>query len=119
MTENSTRSKVISYIDLDNVLDKFKNLFETLDVIFSLLLLCSPTEEEIDKAEHCIRQLEQKWNELELSHMPKFHILLDHTIDQVCLFGGIADLVEDFIEKSHQISKRLDHITARLSNQKF
>lgn len=119
VADNSTRSMIISHTDLDKVLDKFQNLFETLDVVFSLLRLCSPTEEEIKKAEHCISELEKKWNDLELSHTPKLHILLDHTIDQVRLFGGVADLAEDFVEKTHQISKRLDHATARMNSQRF
>ena len=114
MKDNSTR-----LIDLDKVVDKFKNLFKTLDVVFLLLRLCSTTEEEMNKAEHCIGELEKKWNDLELSHTPKLHILVDHTIDQVRLFGGVAGLAEDFVEKKHQIGKRLDHITARISSQQF
>ena len=50
---------------------------------------------------------------------PKFHILVNHTVAQVKWFRGIADLVEDFIERSHQTGKRLDHLTARMSSQCF
>ena len=54
-----------------------------------------------------------------ISHSPKIHILFRHTITQVDFFEGIADLVEDFIEKSHQIGKKLDHLAACMSCQTF
>ena len=38
---------------------------------------------------------------------------------QTLYFGGIADLVEDFIEKSHQIGKKLDKITCQMNGQKL
>ena len=71
------------------------SLFETLDVIFSLLRVVCPTEEEMTKIEKSIQMLEVQWNDLELTHTPKFHILVEHTVVQVRLFGGIADLAED------------------------
>ena len=69
--------------------------------------------------ETSIHVLEKQWNELDLSQPPKLHILLKHTIAQVHLFGGIADLVEDFVEKSHQLGKKLDHLTASMGNQGY
>ena len=59
------------------------------------------------------------WDDLDLLKGPKLHILFDHTIEQVELFKGIADLVEDFVEKYHQIGKKLDHLVARMSAQSF
>ena len=51
--------------------------------------------------------------------IPKAHILFRHTMIQVYHFGGIADIVEDFIEKFHQYGKKLDHLVARMSSQGF
>lgn len=118
--DNYKRSKLISLEELDNVLDTFVGLFETMDILFSLLSQYCPIEEEINKTDHCINKLwEYKWNKLELSHTPKLHILLDHTFHQVIIFSEIADLAEKFVEKSHQIGKRLDHITACMNSQHF
>ena len=50
---------------------------------------------------------------------PKAHILFVHAVEQVRRFGGIADLVEDFIEKAHQTGKQLDHLVARMCSQGF
>ena len=82
------------------MLEKIQEVFDTLDVVFSLLHICDPTEEEMIKMEKIIKELEEKWNGLELSHTPKYHILLNHTVEQERRFGGIADLEEDFIQKS-------------------
>ena len=63
--------------------------------------------------------LEKLWEDIELKQGPKLHILFDHAIDQVEFFKGIADLVEDFVEKFHQVGKRLDYLVARMSTQSF
>ena len=97
----------------------FLNLFEMLDVRFSLLRVLCPTEEEMSRIQKSIERLEEQWKELKLSHTPKLHILLDHTVEQVRLFGGIADLAKDFVEKSHQTGKHLDHLTAHMNCQCF
>ena len=47
---------------------------------------------------------------MHLSITPKFHILTTYTIEQGIQFGGIAEKVEDFVDKSHHIGKRLDHL---------
>ena len=47
------------------------------------------------------------------------HILCKHAIEQVKRFGGIADKVEDFVEKSHQVGKKLDALVARMQSQCF
>ena len=119
INSNTTRINIITISQVDLVLDKFQELLDTLDVTFSLLRVCDPTEDEIIKIEKTIEELESKWNNLELSHTPKLHILLKHTVEQVRRFGGIADLAEDFVEKAHQIGKRMDHLTARMNSQNY
>ena len=45
--------------------------------------------------------------------------MFDHTLEQVIEFGGIADKVEDYVEKAHQIGKKLDHFTSRLKSNEY
>ena len=101
------------------ILNKFRNLFEVVDLVFYRLRILDPTPEEIENVKKAISVLEYLWNDIELKEGPKLHILFDHTIEQVELFKGIADLVEDFVEKYHQVGKRLDHLVARMSAQSF
>ena len=104
---------------LTEVVSSFKSLFECIDVVFSKLRILDPTVEEIKEIENAIKALERLWIDLDLNVTPKMHILTTHTVEQVVRFGGIADKVEDFIEKSHQIGKRLDHLVARMNSQSF
>ena len=113
----SKTKKEIDYITL--VMDKFISLFETIDVVFFRLRTLDPTEEEINDAKKAVLVLEKLWEDIELKQGPKLHILFDHAIDQVEFFKGIADLVEDFVEKFHQVGKRLDYLVARMSTQSF
>ena len=101
------------------VLEDFYQLFETIDLIFSLLRVLAPTDQEIEAAATAIKVLEVIWEQIDMNKTPKAHILFNHTIDQVRRFGGIADMAEDFVEKSHQTGKRLDHLIARMSSQCF
>ena len=103
--------------NLTCVLDKFKVLFGCMDLVFTKLRILNPTEQEIDETKNVISKLEELWHELDLNITPKFHILVKHTIEQVIRFGGIADKVEDFVEKSHQTRKQLNHLVARMNNQ--
>lgn len=119
MKLNTKRNFDVDIKIVTDVLTKFEYLFETTDLVFSNLRLLAPTEEEINETEKAIKVLEQVWKDLELYVTPKAHILFYHTIEQVRFFEGISDMVEDFIEKFHQVGKKLDHLVARMSSQGF
>ena len=104
---------------LTKVINTSKSLFECMDVVFSKLRILDPTMEEINEMTVGIKGLETLWIELDLSMTPKMHILCNHTIKQVKRFGGIADKVEDFVEKSHQVGNKLDALVARMQSQCF
>ena len=116
---NRNRTTLIEHDKIDDILDQFLSIFQTLDVVFALLRLVDPTEEEMSNMEKIIDQLRMQWKKLELHETPKFHILTTHTLMQVRLFGGISDLAEDFVEKSHQIGNRLNHLTSRMNTQNY
>ena len=117
--EKNDRDTKLNMSQLTVVIDTFKSLFKCMDVTFSKLRIIAPTEEEITEMKEAISTLENIWRELELSITPKFHILITHTIEQVIRFGGISDKVEDFVEKAHQIGKKLDHLVARMNSRCF
>ena len=117
LKEQRKKDEDIEYITL--VCMKFHDIFEVVDLVFFRLRTLSPSVEEIEKTKKAISVLKDLWNDLELLKGPKLHILFDHTIEQVELFGGIADLVEDFVEKYHQIGKKLDYLVARMNAQSF
>ena len=58
--------------------------------------------------------LEQLWNKIEINITPKAHVMFTHAVEQFEMFGGIADKVEDFIEKAHQLGKKLEYLTSCL-----
>ena len=88
-------------------------------LVFSKLRIIDPTVCEIEEMKLAIKGLEKVWDELDLSITPKMHILVHHTVDQIIWFDGIADKVEDFVEKSHQFGKKLDYLVARMNSQCF
>lgn len=112
--ENDKRCSVT---DLTEKLQKYTELLLVLDVVIALLRTPAPTDEEILKAQEAILVLEVMWREMELNITPKAHILFCHTIYQFVKYGGIADKVEDFVEKAHQQGKRLDNIVKRMPSQ--
>ena len=87
--------------------------------MFYRLRILDPTTDEIEETKKAIDTLSILWKEIDLKKGPKLHILFDHTMKQVNKFKGIADLVEDFVEKFHQVGKRLDCLVARMSAKSF
>ena len=104
---------------IDRTFGLFRDLFEVVDVVFYRLRMLDPTDDEIKQTKKAISVMKSLWDEIDLKQGPKLHILFDHTIIQVDLYAGIADLVEDFVEKYHQVGKKLDYLVARMSAQSF
>ena len=109
-------SEKISKEELTNKLNLFTTLFEVLDVVLSLLRKPDPTECEIKELEFMIGVLETLWRQAGISVTVKAHILFKHIVDQVKQFGGIADKVEDFVEKAHQQGMKMDDLTKRMES---
>ncbi len=92
------------------------DFFEVLDVVISLLRQPAPTKKEKDHLRKGVEVLKRIWvEELEMRITPKAHIIFDHAADQYEEFDGIADKVEDFVEKFHQKGIRLDNLTKRMA----
>ena len=97
---------------ITSIFELFRDLFEVTDVVFYRLRILDPTIVEIEETKKAISVMETLWEKLDLKQGPKLHILFDHTIGQVDDYERIADLVEDFVEKFHQVGKRLDYLVA-------
>ena len=104
---------------LTTTIEKFANLFRTIDVVFALLRIPDPSNGEVKEVTNAIKVLETLWIDLKLNVTPKIHILFNHTISQYKRYGGIANKVEDFVEKFHQVGKQLDHLVSRMSSQSY
>ncbi len=46
------------------------------------------------------------WRDLDMSVLPKLHVLEDHLYSQLSLFKGLGDYTEDFVEQAHQVGMR-------------
>ena len=114
---NNNIHNTYSMENLTKVFDDYINLFHVMDAIFSNLQIPSPSKDEIEEVKLSNYVMENMWRELELSITPKAHILFEHAVDQFEKYGGIADKVEDFVEKAHKEGKRMDHLTSRMPNQ--
>jgi hypothetical protein len=58
-----------------------------------------------------------KWNAANLSFTPIVHSLLVHALEQVQLFQGIGDSLEDDIEHMYQISARIKSRVSQMKNK--
>ncbi len=86
--------------------DLNRSIFATLDVIAAKLRIKSGCthEDECMTLEWSLKNLQQLWNDANLSHTPKLHALLPHAPKQMRKFKGIGDLLEEDVEKMHQIA---------------
>ena len=52
-----------------------------------------------------------QWKDLKLLVTPSARLLEDHILNQMSsIEGGIADKIEDYIERSHEVGKRLERM---------
>jgi hypothetical protein len=100
--------------ELKTHMSTYRDLYSAMDLVFSLLRVPAPNSYDIKNVKKAVARLEQLWRKLGINETPKAHIMFKHTVQQYELFGGIADKAEDFVEKSHQVGKRLDYLTNRL-----
>ena len=114
---DETQRKRCSVEKLTKMVDEYTTLFQVMDIVFATLRIPAPTDEEVQEAKEAIFVLETLWRNLSLVITPKAHVLFEHTVEQFENFGGIADKVEDFVEKAHQEGKRLEHLTSRMPKQ--
>ena len=100
---------------LTDKLNLYLRVVRAMDVTFKELRKPAPTTQEMNNLEQIIKMLETYWREAGLSITIKAHALFKHALPQVRRLGGIADLVEDFVEKAHQEGKGLEDLTKRMS----
>jgi hypothetical protein len=98
--------------------DLFRSIFSSLDTISSKLRMRygEPQETDYEVLQKALDNLKHLWHSAGLPHTPKLHSLLTHTVKQMRLFGGIGDILEDDVEKMHQIAGQFEHRSARLKN---
>jgi hypothetical protein len=98
--------------------DTMKHLLVELNTFFSILRMPfgTPKEEQFTMLEEALVQIKKLWNELGLSHTPKYHVLLRHALEQMRRIDGLGEMLEDHVEKSHQGMDKFHQRVATLRN---
>ena len=79
-----------------------------MDPVFSVLnsKRGDVTEDKIEILKCDLNLVRIKWHEMNLSYVPKCHLLYEHVPDIFLQMNGLYDMVEDAIERWHQICMR-------------
>jgi hypothetical protein len=101
---------------IKQVCTTYSHIFSSLDAITSLLRISSGevTSDHIKLFKESLIALRVGWEAAHLIHTPKLHSLLMQAVPQVNFFGGIGDILEDDIEKMHQIATWTESRVSRL-----
>jgi hypothetical protein len=101
----------ISNDEVDSVCQAFARILVLLDEIFSMPMTPrgQVTAELMAKFRIWIELARLKWNKLNFSSTPKWHVLLNHATDQLEQMDGFADMGEDSIERNHQSQEKDCH----------
>ena len=98
--------------------DDITELFTLWNDVFSKARKQSPTPAGVTDLEVKIARAVKKHRSVGLSVTPKVHIVEDHLAQQYSnIPGGIALLLEDFVEHNHQIGHRHDERTKRIVDE--
>ena len=74
-------------------------------------------ENDISELKRATKSLDYLWNSAGLSFTPKIHGVLSHAVEQVECLQGIGDLLEDDLERLHQMSKKIATRTNRIKKK--
>jgi hypothetical protein len=91
--------------EIEDFTSGIKVVLLLLDAIYSLLMTKygKVTDEILDKLAKLLELLRVQWVYMQLPMTPKFHSLLRHAVSQLkSTGGGLCDMGEDGIERSHQ-----------------
>ena len=103
---------------IKQVCSTYSSILSTLDVVTKNLRIISgkANENNYKALETAFIALRNSWEAANLSHTPKLHSLITHALPQMRMFGGIGDILEDDVEKMHQIAGRSESRVARLKS---
>jgi hypothetical protein len=112
LTEQEMKDEIAKF---GKMLGMFDSIFAQVRGVEAGLL---PTEEQIGTLETTIEKTRELWLGSGWStDQPKWHLLFDgHLVDQVRMFWGLADKLDDVIEKAHQPWKREKERTWNIKN---
>jgi hypothetical protein len=115
LTKEDMVDKIVIF---GKMLGMFNSIFAQVHGVEAGLL---PTEEQIGALAQIIEQARVLWVVSGWStNQPKWHLLFDgHLVDQVRLFWGLVDKLDDVIEKAHQPWKREKEQTWNIKNFKM
>ena len=102
----------VSNAEIDRICAQYADLFTCMDGAFSALRTENPTCQDVDKAREFVTKTMERWRSIGLSVTPKAHVFEDHAVEKMndyLDFGGLFDMLEDFVELSHQEGARLQH----------
>jgi hypothetical protein len=101
-----------------DVCSTYTSIYSSLDAITSMLRIKSgeAMEEHYELLDKSLITLQNSWEAAFLNHTPKFHSLISHASPQMKQLGGIGDILEDDVEKMHQIASRSESRVSRLKS---
>jgi hypothetical protein len=102
--------------EVDEKTLQFTDILLVLDALFGHIRIINPTRREVKRMLRCTKILAKLMVLLDLSETPKGHMALEHLIPAVLRLGGLGDKVEEWIEKLHQMMKKMLYLTQRMTS---
>lgn len=91
--------------DIDELCQKYSDLYMLWDGAFSFASTINPTREDIAMYERFVTAAVHLHKDLGMNVTPKVHMMWKHVKHQIP--GGLGDKREDWVEHQHQITRRL------------
>jgi hypothetical protein len=107
-SKHATRCK-FNNDQISEICGQYETALILWDAVFAKCQIVSPTESDLVETEVYLQYAMRKTRELGLSITPKLHGMEDHVIQQMRTYpGGIAMLIESWVEQYHQTGYGLD-----------
>ena len=107
LKENAKKDCKLTHDEIEELCQKYSNLYILWDGAFSYASTINPSREDIAMYERFVTAAVHSHKELGMNVTPKVHLMWMHVKRQMEFPGGLGDKREDWVEHQHQITRKL------------
>ena len=110
MSQSTSSTRIRQLFCSDKTCEVVGDSFRLWDLVFKAIHEEDPTQEHCQRTQKLIESVMKHWRKyLKLSIIPKLHGIEAHLVRQMLLIdGGLARLIEHWVEQYHQVGRRYD-----------
>ena len=102
--------------DADKTVELYSDMLKVMNAMFNHARIIAPTCAEVKRVKRSQNLYKKLQAEIGLPETPKSHTNITHLVEQILKYGGLGDKNEEWLEKLHQLWKKMMYLTQRMTS---